>query len=74
MSASAPNPTTEPETDVPQTNFDRLRPHLAADGLAAALLDAWLAEPKTGAAERMLKALDDFGKPKEEADGPATAG
>jgi hypothetical protein len=40
------------------TNMDRLRTHLAVDGLASKLLHAWLAGPITDAQARMLAVLN----------------
>ena len=42
------------------SNTDRLRLHLTEDGLALALLEAWLSEPKTAVPERMLTAIEVF--------------
>jgi hypothetical protein len=47
------------------TNSDRLRAHLKPDGLANALLDAWLADGPADIESRMLKALEDFHKNQE---------
>lgn len=56
------------------TNSQRLRTHLAKDGLAAALLAAW--EKETGGPEahaRMLTTLLDFHKQKQTTDDQTTA-
>lgn len=42
------------------SNTDRLRLHLSKDGLANALLDAWLADPKADAQKRMIDAINNF--------------
>jgi hypothetical protein len=55
------------------TNIDRLRAHLAADGLASKLLNAWLAEPSAGAQSRMLSVLDGHNSAAQVADASSTS-
>lgn len=52
----------QPTQDVASvlSNTDRLRLHLSKDGLANALLDAWLADPKADAQKRMIDAINNF--------------
>jgi hypothetical protein len=54
-------------TPVP-SNADRLRAHLKPEGLAAALLDAWLAGGPSDVQTRMSTALQDFHRPKQNGD------
>lgn len=58
------------------TNTDRLRAHLAANGLASKLLDAWLAGPNADAQARMLpvvNALDNAAKVSDAGSTPSKA-
>jgi hypothetical protein len=50
------------ELEKPQSlsNTDRLRLHLSKDGLANALLDAWLADPTADAQKRMIDTINNF--------------
>jgi len=54
------------------TNFDRLRVHLKSEGLANALLDAWLAAGPSDAHTRLLKALEEYYEPEQGTDERAT--
>lgn len=47
MASVTPEDTEDGELD----NFDRLRTHLSADGLAVHLLDCWLADPAKDTAQ-----------------------
>ncbi|MDH5508839.1 MAG: hypothetical protein OEZ32_00625 [Nitrospinota bacterium] len=50
-------------------NTDRLRLHLKEDGLAVALLDVWLDDPKLDNQARMLQIIDSYHKKKQVNDG-----
>ena len=56
------------EEAAPQSNADRLRAHIKPDGLASTLVDAWLAVAPADAQTRLLKALEDYHKPKQGTD------
>ena len=63
--ASKTTETPSQGADVPKalTNGERLRSHLASDGLANTLMDAWKKDD-SAAQEKMLAALHNFHKPK----------
>jgi hypothetical protein len=55
------------------SNTERLRAHLAEDGLAAALLAAWASGNRAQLQARMLVALNEFHAPKQaKSDGTET--
>ncbi|RIX31946.1 hypothetical protein [Sphingomonas edaphi] len=56
--------TTDSIVDANPSNFDRLRAHLSAEGLACHLLDGWLAD-RTKSAEELLSDLEAFYDSKE---------
>lgn len=57
----------------PLSNTERLRLHLAEDGLAKALLDAWHSGGKAEGHKRMLEAVNKFHEKKQVKDEPPTA-
>jgi len=60
-------------TSSPPTNTERLRTHLTANGLAAALLSAWEAEEPADIQARLLAALIKFYIPEQSSNDEAKA-
>lgn len=66
------NENNAPDEVLPLSNTDRLRLHLAEDGLGRALLDAWLSGPKPEGPQRMINAINNFQAKKQVKNEPIT--